>query len=43
MFGIYYQLTKRTGRTSKDLKRQARDIVINGWELEHGNTESKDR
>ena len=42
-FGIYYQLTKRTGRTSKDLKRQARDIVINGWELENGNTESKDR
>ena len=40
--GIYYQLTKRTGRTSKDLKRQAKDIVINGWELDHGDTESKD-
>jgi hypothetical protein len=43
MFGVYYQLTKRTGRTSKDLKRQARDIVINGWELDNGNAESKDR
>lgn len=43
MFGVYYQLTKRTGRTSKDLKRQAREIVINGWELEHGDSESKDR
>lgn len=44
--GIHIQLTKRTGRTSKDLRRQAREIVIKGWELENeisGNTESQDR
>ena len=41
--GVFIQLTKRTGRTSKDLKRQAREIVINGWELENGNTEGQDR
>ena len=41
--GIYFQLTKRTGRTSRDLKRQAKEIVIKGWELEHGDTESQDR
>lgn len=41
--GVFFQLTKRTGRTSKDLKRQAREIVLNGWELENGNTESQDR
>ena len=43
MAGIHIQLTKRTGRTTKDLKRMAREIVENGWELENGNTESKDR
>ena len=31
--GIHFQLTKRTGRTSADLKRQARDIVESGWEI----------
>ncbi len=41
--GIYIQLTKRTGRTSRDLKRQAREIVIKGWELENEFSESKDR
>ncbi|MCR5519097.1 MAG: hypothetical protein K6F21_02080 [Bacteroidales bacterium] len=41
--GIYIQLTKRTGRTSRDLKRQAKEIVIKGWELENEHTESKDR
>ena len=41
--GVYFQLTKRTGRTSKDLKRQARDIVENGWELYNERTEGKDR
>ena len=41
--GIYFQLTKRTGRTSKDLRRQAKEIVIKGWELENGNAESQDR
>ena len=40
--GVYFQLTKRTGRTSKYLKRQAKDIVENGWELYNGNAESKD-
>jgi len=35
-FGVYFQLTKRTGRTSKDLRRQAKEIVIKGWEIEHG-------
>ena len=40
--GVYFQLTKRTGRTSKDLRRQAREIVENGWELYNGNTEGKD-
>ena len=43
MVGVYFQLTKRTGRTSKDLKRQARDIVENGWELYNERTEGKDR
>lgn len=42
MVGVYFQLTKRTGRTSKDLRRQAKDIVENGWELYNGNTEGKD-
>jgi hypothetical protein len=41
--GFYFQLTKRTGRTSRDLKRQAREIVIKGWELENGDSESQDR
>ncbi len=44
--GIYIQLTKRTGVTSKALKRQAKEIVIKGWELENGEseeTESQDR
>ena len=43
MVGVYFQLTKRTGRTSKDLRRQARDIVENGWELYNERTEGKDR
>lgn len=34
--GIHFQLSKRTGKTSKDLKRQAKDIV-------YGTTEDSDR
>lgn len=41
--GLHIHLTKRFGRTAKDLKRQAREIVENGWELEYGDTESKNR
>lgn len=41
--GVYFQLTKRTGHTSKDLKRQAKEIVTKGWEVVNGNTESQDR
>ena len=41
--GVHIQLTKRFGRTTKDLKRQAREIVENGWELEYADTESKNR
>lgn len=31
--GIHFQLTKRTGKTTKDLKRQAREIVESGWDV----------
>ena len=41
--GIHFQLTKRTGKTSRYLKRQAKEIVIKGWEIEHDGTESQDR
>ncbi|MBQ1655454.1 MAG: PorT family protein [Bacteroidales bacterium] len=37
--GIYFQLTKRTGKTSKQLKKQARDIVYGTTD----NTASQDR
>ena len=31
--GVHFQLTKRTGKTTKDLKRQAREIVEAGWDV----------
>ena len=31
--GIHFQLTKRTGKTTADLKRQAREIVESGWDV----------
>jgi len=41
--GVHLQLTKRFGRTTRDLRKQAKEIVENGWELEYGDTESKNR
>lgn len=41
--GVHIQLTKRFGRTTKDLKRQAKEIVLNGWELEYGDSQSQNR
>ena len=41
--GVHFQLTKRTGKTSAALKRQAREIVDNGWELDYEDTAGKDR
>ena len=31
--GVHFQLTKRTGKTTRDLKRQAREIVEAGWDV----------
>ena len=31
--GVHFQLTKRTGKTTKDIKRQAREIVEAGWDV----------
>lgn len=42
MAGVHLQITKRTGRTSADLKRQAMEIVKNGWEIENGSTEDSE-
>lgn len=41
--GVHFHLTKRTGKTSASLRRTAREIVDNGWELEDENTSGQDR
>ena len=43
MAGVHFQLTKRTGRTTRDLKKMARDIVENGWSIDDEDTQGKDR
>ncbi|MBQ9309986.1 MAG: outer membrane beta-barrel protein [Bacteroidales bacterium] len=39
MAGVHFQISKRTGRTSADLRRQAMEIVKNGWDIENVETE----
>ena len=38
--GLYYQLTKRTGRTKAELKKMAKDMVYNSEKFINGDTES---
>jgi len=41
--GIHYQLTRRTGRTRRQLRQEAREIVLSGWTIEDENATSQDR
>ena len=42
MAGVHIQLSKRTGRTNADLRKQAWEIVKNGWNIESTTEEGAD-